>query len=101
MIGNSKVTIDTKGRMIIPTKFRNDLEKDVVISFEFEGLLVIRKKSEWQKWEDFILSLSLLNKSARNVKRENPLFGHMVKCGATLKDDEKWCHGCISPALLT
>ncbi len=70
MIGNHKVSIDEKGRMTIPTKFRDELGKEVVVSFEFEGLLVIRSKNEWKKWEELILSKGTLNKNARILQRK-------------------------------
>ncbi len=70
MIGNYKVSIDEKGRMTIPTKFRHEIGNEVVVSFEFEGLLVIRKKEEWDEWQEFILSKGTLNKAARTLQRK-------------------------------
>lgn len=55
--------------MTIPTKFRNDIGSDVVISFEFENTLVIRSKFEFDKWSELLISKGTLNKNARKLQR--------------------------------
>ena len=67
--GNQKVLIDDKDRLTIPTKFRKSLPNDLVISFEFEGNLVIRGKKDFEIWANILISKGNLNKNARKLQR--------------------------------
>ena len=62
-------TIDIKGRMIIPSKFRNLLGEDFVISKSLDGCLAIYEKSKWDEFEQKLNELPFTNEKARNLKR--------------------------------
>ena len=62
-------TIDIKGRMIIPSKFRNLLGENFVISKSLDGCLAIYEKGKWDEFEQKINELPFTNEKARNLKR--------------------------------
>ncbi len=68
-IGEYHHTIDEKGRLSIPKKFRNELEKGLVITKGLDGCLFIYTSSEWEKMSIKLNSLPLTNKNAREFKR--------------------------------
>ncbi|MEW8973295.1 MAG: division/cell wall cluster transcriptional repressor MraZ [Tissierellaceae bacterium] len=65
LIGEYQHTIDSKGRMIIPSKFREDLGDEFVITKGLDSCLFIYGKDEWKKVEDKLKSLPLTNRDAR------------------------------------
>ena len=54
-------TIDIKGRMIIPSKFRNLLGEDFVISKSLDGCLSVYEKSQWDEVGQKLNELPLKN----------------------------------------
>ncbi len=83
MLGNNKVSIDEKGRLTIPTKFRKEIGSVVVVSFEFENMLVIRKKEEWEKWSNLLIKKGNLKKAARIIQRK--IFGNSAEISVDSK----------------
>lgn len=69
MIGNYKNKIDDKGRMTIPSKFRNELGEAVVISFGFDNTLEIRTKLAFDDWMNSLKIKGNLNANARKLQR--------------------------------
>lgn len=69
-IGNYNVSVDEKGRLLIPKAFRTLLEKEIVVSLEFENTLVLRPRNEFEKWSGLLLSMSYLNREARILQRK-------------------------------
>ena len=67
-MGEYNHTIDTKGRLIIPSKFREDLGEEFVITQGLDGCLFAYPNSEWQT---FIEKLKTLpgTKEARQLQR--------------------------------
>jgi MraZ protein len=61
-------TVDAKGRVIIPSKFREDLGEEFVITLGLDGCLFAYPNSEWQT---FIEKLKTLpgTKEARQLQR--------------------------------
>lgn len=68
-MGEYNHTIDTKGRIIIPSKFRDTLGDDFVITKGLDGCLFVYDKTEWQVFEEKLKSLPLTNKDARQFVR--------------------------------
>jgi len=68
-MGEYNHTIDTKGRLIIPAKFREILGDEFVVSKGMDGCLFVFDKEEWDALEKKISSLPLINKQARNFAR--------------------------------
>ena len=50
LLGEYNHTIDEKGRLIIPAKFRNDLGENVVICKGLEGCLFVYSQEEWESF---------------------------------------------------
>ncbi len=67
--GEYNHTIDQKGRLIIPNKFRNLLGDIFVITKGIDDCLEIYDKETWDKFSEKINSLPYSNKNAREFKR--------------------------------
>lgn len=61
-------TIDAKGRIIIPSKFREDLGDEFVITLGLDGCLFAYPYSEWQIFVDKLKTLPG-TKEARQLQR--------------------------------
>lgn len=48
-IGEYQHTLDDKGRLAIPAKFRNDLDKGIVITRELDHCLSLYPIDEWER----------------------------------------------------
>lgn len=68
-MGEYNHTVDTKGRLIIPSKFREDLGEEFVVTKGLDGCLFVFPNNEWQVFEEKLKSLPLTNKSARQFSR--------------------------------
>lgn len=62
-------TIDAKGRLIIPSKFRETLGDEFVISKGMDGCLYVYANEDWTAFEQKLTSLPLTNKPARQFAR--------------------------------
>ena len=67
--GEYNHTIDQKGRLIIPNKFRNLLGDVFVITKSIDECLEIYDKETWDKFSEKINSLPYSNPNAREFKR--------------------------------
>lgn len=70
MLGNYNISLDEKGRLIIPKVYRKALGDSLVISLEFENSIVVRTKHEFDQWASLLLKKSYLNKHARLLQRK-------------------------------
>ncbi|MDR7870090.1 MAG: division/cell wall cluster transcriptional repressor MraZ [Tissierellaceae bacterium] len=64
-IGEYQHSLDSKGRIIIPSKFRDELGYEFVITKGLDNCLFVYPKEEWKVLEDKLKSLPLTNKDAR------------------------------------
>lgn len=64
-IGEHQHTVDSKGRLIIPSKFRDDLGEEFVITKGLDSCLFVYPKDEWKILEDKLKALPLTNRDAR------------------------------------
>lgn len=62
-------TIDAKGRLIIPSKFRESLGDEFVVSKGMDGCLFVYANNDWDAFEQKLTSLPLINKEARQFAR--------------------------------
>ena len=69
--GEYNHTIDAKGRLIIPSKFRELLGEDFVITKGLDHCLSVYPKTEWEKFEEKLNQLPMTNKAARKFVRAN------------------------------
>ena len=64
-IGEHQHTLDTKGRLIIPSKFRENLGDEFVMTKGLDNCLFVYPKGEWSILEEKLKTLPLTNKDAR------------------------------------
>ena len=69
LIGEYIHSLDSKGRLIMPAKLREDMGEKFIITTGLDGCLFGFSMSEWQKFEDKLKSLPITNKNARNFTR--------------------------------
>lgn len=68
-MGEYNHSIDTKGRLIIPSRFREELGDDFVVTKGLDGCLFVFPDNEWRAFEEKLKALPLTNKSARQFAR--------------------------------
>ncbi len=68
-IGEYNHTIDNKGRMSMPSKFRVGLGERFFITKGLDHCLFLFPENEWRVFEDKLKALPLTNKSARAFVR--------------------------------
>lgn len=68
-MGEYSHSIDDKGRLIIPSRFREELGKNSVLTKGLDGCLSIYPKSEWEAFERKLRTLPLTSKDARSFIR--------------------------------
>ena len=62
-------SIDSKGRLIIPSKLRDSLGEHFVITKGMDGCLFLYPENEWEAFEEKLRVLPLTNKDARAFSR--------------------------------
>ncbi len=68
-MGEYNHTIDAKGRLIIPSKFREILGDVFVVTKGLDGCLFVYDNEEWKRFEEKLRSLPITNKEARQFVR--------------------------------
>ena len=68
-IGVNNHTVDIKGRLIVPHKFREELGFEFVVTRGMDKCLVAYPKSEWEKFAKKVNKLPILSDSARGFVR--------------------------------
>ena len=68
-IGEYHHTIDEKGRIIIPSKFRQELGYNFIVTRGIENCLFIYSMENWAKITDKLNSLPFTHKDARTFNR--------------------------------
>ncbi len=68
-MGEYNHTVDDKGRLIIPSKFREELGDSFVVTKGLDGCLFVYAESEWKLLEERLKALPLTNKDARAFAR--------------------------------
>lgn len=68
-LGEFEHTIDGKGRLTIPAKFRDELESGVVVTRGLDGCLWGYGRSEWERLAERIAQMPTTNPAARNFAR--------------------------------
>lgn len=64
-MGQYNHSVDAKGRLIVPSKFRESLGDDFVVTKGLDGCLFVFDKNEWSAFEEKLKSLPINNKEAR------------------------------------
>ena len=68
-IGEYNHALDNKGRIIMPSKFRDSLGYEFVMTKGLDNCLFVYPKEEWKVLEEKLRSLPLTNKDARAFVR--------------------------------
>ena len=85
--GATKITLDDKGRMVMPTRYREQIQElaqgKLVVTVDRDQCLLIYPLPEWEQIERKLMSLPTLNPTARRLQRlmvghatDLPLDGH-------------------------
>ena len=81
--GEYNHTIDEKGRLIIPAKFREELGSEFVITRGLDGCLFGYNNTEWEVFEGKLRALPTTNKDARAFQR------YMLSGAASVEVDKQ------------
>lgn len=68
-MGEYNHTIDPKGRVIVPSKFRDALGEEFVVTKGLDGCLFVYDNKEWSAFEEKLKGLPVTNKDARSFVR--------------------------------
>lgn len=69
LMGEYHHSIDEKGRLIIPSKFRNELGTEFIVTRGLDKCLFVYSKKEWEKIVSKLSSLPFTKKDARDFLR--------------------------------
>jgi len=71
--GATKVTLDTKGRMVIPTRYRAELHErgqgKLIVTVDRDQCLLLYPLPDWEQIERKLMGLPSLNAQARKLQR--------------------------------
>ena len=81
-MGEYNHTVDEKGRLIIPSKFRDELGDSFVVTKGLDGCLFVYGNEEWNRLSVKLQGLPFTNKSAR-------AFSRYMLAGAVTVDVDK------------
>ena len=82
LIGEYHHNIDDKGRIIIPSKFRDDIGDKIIVTRGLDGCLFVYSIGNWEKIVSKLNALSFTKKDART-------FNRFFMSGATVCDFDK------------
>lgn len=92
-MGEYHHSIDEKGRIIIPSKFRNELGDSFVVTRGLENCLFVYSLVEWNKIVDKLKKLPFTKRDARN-------FTRFFLSGAAVTELDKQGRANISSSLI-
>lgn len=68
-MGEYSHTVDGKGRLIVPSKFREQLGEEFVVTKGLDGCLFVYSNEEWSNIEEKFRAVPLTTKDARMFAR--------------------------------
>lgn len=68
-MGEYNHTVDAKGRLIVPSKFREQLGDEFVVTKGLDGCLFVYPNDEWSNIEEKFRNIPLTTKDARKFSR--------------------------------
>ena len=69
LMGEYSHSLDTKGRLIMPAKLRQDIGDKFILTKGLDGCLFAFSQTEWNNFEEKLKCLPLSDKNARNFVR--------------------------------
>lgn len=82
LIGEYHHNIDEKGRLIIPSKFRDEIGNNFIVTKGLDGCLFVYSLSEWENIVNKLQKLPFTKKDART-------FTRFFLAGATMQEFDK------------
>ena len=67
--GEYNHTVDSKGRLILPSKLREALGEEFVVTKGVDGCLFVYDRTEWSHFEEKLTTLSITNRESRKALR--------------------------------
>lgn len=68
-MGEYNHTVDAKGRVFVPSRFRETLGDEFVVTKGLDGCLFVYDNNEWAAFEEKLKALPITNKDARQFVR--------------------------------
>lgn len=69
LLGEYRHNVDVKGRVSVPSKFREDLGQTFIVTKGLDNCLFMYSKKEWETFELKLKELPLTNQDARSFVR--------------------------------
>lgn len=69
LIGEYEHSLDAKGRLIMPSRLREDIGEKFIVTKGLDGCLFGFSQKEWKNFEEKLKTLPLTNKNARDFVR--------------------------------
>jgi len=69
LIGEYEHSVDAKGRLIMPSKLKQDLGESFIVTKGLDSCLFVFSLTEWSNFEEKLKTLPLTNKNARDFVR--------------------------------
>ncbi len=69
-LGQFSYTLDSKGRLTIPSRFREGLPAEVVVTRGMDRCLVVYPIDAWKEISEKVTSLSITDRRARSLRRQ-------------------------------
>ena len=91
-MGEYSHTIDAKGRLIIPSRFREELGDNFVVTKGLDGCLFAYTNEEWKHFEEKLQAIPVSNQKGRR-------FARYFLAGATLCEVDKQGRILLPPVL--
>ena len=91
-MGEYNHTVDAKGRLIVPSKFREQLGDEFVVTKGLDNCLFVYENSEWTALEEKLRTLPLTNAAGRK-------FSRFLLAGATTCEVDKQGRILLPPVL--
>jgi len=79
LIGEYKYNLDSKGRLMLPAKFRNFFGLEVIVTRGIDKCLFVFSKEEWEKVVEKLLSLPISQANSRAFVRLMLSGAHQVE----------------------
>lgn len=78
LIGDFNHSLDAKGRVFMPAKFREELSDGVVATIGLDRCIFVFTKEEFSRFREKLDSTSITNKQARDFSRF--FYGNACEC---------------------
>ena len=78
LIGEYEHSVDTKGRLIMPAKLRDEIGYKFIVTKGLDGCLFVFPLKEWEIFQEKLRALPVSDKNARNFTRF--FFAGAIEC---------------------